>query len=156
MKKATYIFGIIATLLSCKGNTESDKRFSHDGEFAYNIQLAHFKTGQVESKGECTQDSFIKEFKNFDWKEQLIQANIIHNVSPTIAVIHNESKQEMGISVVGNSSDDYGFWIFYGKSGDMSSIELYEQESILPYIKRFFNRDFENLKIEFSENNVEQ
>jgi len=71
MKKATYLFGLIAILLSCKGQTDSNKRFSTDGEFAYNVQLAHFETGQVESKGECSKDTFINAFEKFDWKEQI-------------------------------------------------------------------------------------
>jgi hypothetical protein len=149
MKKIAYILGLIVTILSCKGQTESENRFSSEGKFAYNIQLAHFETGQVESKGQCTMESFIKEFENFKWKEQLTKANINRSVSPTIAVIHNESKHEIGISVVGKSSDDYGFWIFYGKEGEMNSIEVYNEESVIPYIKKFFSLDFNSLNSEF-------
>ncbi|WP_282050125.1 hypothetical protein [Maribacter aquivivus] len=135
--------------MSCKGQTESDKRFSAEGEFAYNVQLAHFETGQVESRGECTKEIFIKEFEKFKWKEQLTQANINLSVSPTISVINNESKNEMGISVVGNNENDYGFWIFYGKDGFMNSIEVYDEKSVIPYVEKFFLLDFKTLDNEF-------
>jgi len=149
MKKISYIFGLIAMILSCKGQTETDKRFSSEGEFAYNIQLAHFDTGQIESKGECSKEDFINEFENFKWKEQLIKANINRKVSPTIAVIHNESKHEMGISVIGYNADDYGFLIFYGKEGNMSSIEVSNEKSVIPYVEKFFSLDFDSLTNEF-------
>jgi len=57
----------------------------------------------------------------------------------------------MGISVVGNNSSDYGFWIFYGKAGYMSSIEVYNEKGVIPYIERFFIRDFKNLDNDFNQ-----
>ncbi|MEK6152585.1 hypothetical protein WIW50_04970 [Flavobacteriaceae bacterium 3-367] len=126
-----------------------NERFVNSGVFAYNVQYAHFSTNQIESKGVCDLEKFQAEFNNFKWKEQLTEANIRGTVSPTISVRHNPSKYEMGISVVGNDSTDYGFWIFFGKSGKMGLVEVLDEASVRPYIAKFFDKEFENLQAEF-------
>ncbi len=168
MKVKIAIIAILMILIGCKRSqkgfekivpidgieriekiTESD-RFSKDGEFAYNVQYAHFKTNQVESRGPCDIQTFNNEFEAFNWTEQLTEANKLGTVSPTLSVRHNPTKHELGISVVGNNEYDYGFWIFFGKQGTMELVEVLDEKAVKPYINKFFNRDFENLQNEFN------
>lgn len=133
MKKVILVMSLLSILFGCKSNNKEDQsseksapRFSNNGEFAYNKQYAHFSTNQVERKGEVTLEEFKSEFESFDWKQQLTEANIQRTVSPSIGVRHNPTNYELGISVVGNDSTDYGFWIFFGKSGNMNSVEVFD------------------------------
>ncbi|WP_282019218.1 hypothetical protein [Salegentibacter mishustinae] len=155
MKKLILVMSFLSILFGCKSNNQEDQisenstqRFSDNGEFVYNKQFAHFSANQVDSKGEVELEKFKSEFRSFDWKQQLTEANIKRTVSPSIAVRHNPTNYELGISVVGNDSTDYGFWIFFGKFQNMNSVEVFDEEEVLPYINKFFNKEFDSLNRE--------
>ena len=167
--KCTLYFLVLFTLASCspkEAATEAEQdvkiikqtttnrtnqagRFSPDGEFVYNLQRANFKSNQVKSQGACTQEVFKSVFENFGWADEVLGANNLKRVSPSVAVRHNPSNYELGITVVGNSAEDYGFWLFYGSFGNMISMEVLSEVEVLPYIDRFFQRDFIGLTSEF-------
>jgi len=128
---------------------EQDGRFSAEGEFVYNIQQAHFKANQVKSLGEVSESDFLAAFEATDWGEQVNQANQRQTVSPSMAIRHNPSSYELGITVVGNSDSDYGFWLYFGKFGSMKSIEVLDEEMVRPKIQEFFGKKFDKLSSEF-------
>lgn len=126
-----------------------DGRFSEDGEFVYNIQQAHFKANQVKSLGEVTKEQFLEAFSATDWGQQVIQANERKTVSPSMAIRHNPTEYELGITVVGNSAADYGFWLYFGKFGEMKSIEVLDEQLAKPYINMFFEKKYDQMMERF-------
>ncbi len=137
------------TVVKSSSLTNEQGRFSPDGDFVYNYQLASFKSNLVKSQGECDADSFMDFFRSFDWGSQIEEANKLRRASPSLGLRHNPSDYELGITGVGNHKDDFGFWLYYGSFGDMKSIEVMDEASVEKYIRRFFDKDFIALSEEF-------
>lgn len=136
------LFSFVITLISCNQET---RKYSAEGEFAYYLQLGTFNEGQVESMGPCNKKSFLEEFEDFDWENQLVLANKKGKVSPTLAVRHNESGREMRISVAGPDVKNSAYWVFYGEEDTKNHLVVLKRKGVLPLIEKFFELDFEYL-----------
>ena len=129
-----------------KTEINDNERFSDGSEFSYSAQYAHFESNQIEQKGACSLEGFLGEFENFNWLEQLEEANKNQKVSPTLSLRYNPTNHEMGISIMGKNAKEYSYLVFFGKFGDMNSTETDDEEQIKNYITMFFNRDFKELE----------
>ena len=107
--------------------------------------------------GVCTLEKFENMFNQFNWKTQLAEANIKKSVMPTIAVRHNPTRYELGISAVGKDTADLRFLISFGKMENvksMNSIVLSDAYNVHLIISKFFNKDFDKLENLFNKDVV--
>ena len=141
----TILFSILLAFFGCKEQNQEVQKYSSDGEFAYYVQLGHFDEGQVKSMGPCTRESFLKEFEEFDWENQLLVANKKGKVSPTLAVRHNKSALEMRISVAGPDVANSTYWVFYGEEDTTNHLVFLDRTGPRSLLEKFFELDFEHL-----------
>ncbi len=126
-------------------------RFPSEGEFVANLQKANFEPQQIMHLGEVSREKFIEIFNSINWAEQVTEANKSKKTSPSLGLRHNSTNNELGITVVGNSDDDFGFWLYYGTFGNMLTIEVLEDTDVLPFIDQFFLMQWDQLSTTWEE-----
>ena len=139
------LFSILLAFFGCKEQNQEVQKYSADGDFAYYVQLGHFDEGQVKSMGPCTRESFLNEFEEFDWENQLLVAINKGKVSPTLAVRHNESGLEMRISVAGPDVANSTYWVFFGEEDTKNHLVFLDRTGTKSLLDRFFDLDFDYL-----------
>lgn len=121
-------------------------RFPSEGEFVANLQKANYQPQQIMHLGEVSREKFIETFNELNWSDQVKEANSSKNTSPSLGLRHNPTNNELGITVVGHSSEDYGFWLYYGTFGNMKTIEVLDASDVLPFIDQFFLMQWDQLE----------
>jgi hypothetical protein len=134
------------------GNSLWMKTFNKDNsspidKFTYDFQYADYNQNQTDEKGETDFKNALDEFNKFPWKEQLIQANKIAKVSPTIDFKDHYIHINLAISVVAlNYSDEPIFYVCYVTSKDVKILKDVSNQQAKQFIELFFNRNHEDLR----------
>ncbi len=76
--------------------------------FTYDIQYAGYDFDQYDLKGNANYEIFVKEFREFPWKDQVGKSN--GGSEPTISVKNQQSNIDLWVSVIG-SSDEYAYLV---------------------------------------------
>jgi len=122
--------------------------------FTWNIQKAGYEFDQYDLKGKTDYESFIKEFENFPWIDELKKANQNpEKVSPTLSVLDEKENKTFWVSIAGDENE-HGYIIGYiypkmkkgffgfGKEKEVKWLEMFlTQES--KFIKKCYRLQFE-------------
>lgn len=68
-----------------------------------NIQYAHHRHEESESKYDVSPANVLDVFDKFDWPEQVQKASELQQVSPTMAVINKAGENMVWVSAMGDS-----------------------------------------------------
>ncbi len=74
--------------------------------FTLEVQMAGYKHEQVDKKGAIDYASFVQEFEQFPWQEQLAYTNNGGSgCSATLSVINHKEKLKLWVSILGDEED---------------------------------------------------
>lgn len=129
-------------------------------KFTWNVQLAGYDYDRYDEKGETNFESFITEFENFPWIDQLESyQKIQQGCSPTLSVKDHKTGTDFWVSMAGDKNE-HGYLIGFiypktvkgflglGKPKEIRWVEIYltkDAELVQKCFKFFFDRETDKL-----------